>query len=635
MTEEIRDAVAHDDASAGEPRGVDAPPVTPTQPPLIGVAVEHRSRLATWVALAAAVVTVAWFARALQVGEVMAWTWCVVTAAVAVVQLLVVRDSSAPLLLADDQGVRVRHGETWSGLRWQDIDHVDVTSASSWWHDGRIVVHPRETDEGETLTADALTVPLAATTKLRFDGLTGDLVADLDSLASGRTPVVVVTRLVPAPETDAETDAETEVETDDAPVDEVAEPVVEAVVEAAEPSEAAPVVHSSVEVVVLGGVEGSDGVVLPHQVTAEERDLAETTHAVPAHSAEPVTTPADEADTEQDEQDEQDEHGVGPVGPVEPTWARKADPAPSSQPVVHFAPVTPVRETRGAARSEVVRDTVRAVSAPVPAQRSAGQGPVVVVDVDDLVLDEHRPRPVAEPVIGPLIAAARNRARLSIDTLSERTRIRPHVLECIEVDDFGPCGGDFYARGHLRTLARVFGLEPSELLGLYDEHYAVPVIEARQVFEAELATGIGGGMRATSTGPRWSVLAAAVVALGLVWGVAHFFTDQPQEIVSPAPNVDSAGLTHAKPAADASTPTSTLAALAVTAEGDSPQVVVRDRDGRILWAGKLAEGHRQQVIGLGPFDVTASNGKAVHVSYLGRAKGTVGPSSAADSKQFG
>jgi hypothetical protein len=206
------------------------------------------------------------------------------------------------------------------------------------------------------------------------------------------------------------------------------------------------------------------------------------------------------------------------------------------------------------------------------------------------------------------------------------------VLECIEVDDFEPCGGDFYARGHLRTLARVFGLDAAELLAIYDEHYASPEIEARQVFEAELATGIGGGMRTTFAGPRWSVLAAAVVALAMVWGVAHFFTDQPQEIVSPAPNVDSAGLTHGKPAA---APQTTLAALGVTAAGASPQVVVRDRDGRILWAGKLPAGKHQQVIGLAPFDVTASNGAAIKVTFLGKEKGTVGPTSAADSRQFG
>ena len=67
------------------------------------------------------------------------------------------------------------------------------------------------------------------------------------------------------------------------------------------------------------------------------------------------------------------------------------------------------------------------------------------------------PEPVADPVIGPVLAAARRRLSLGVDGLAERTRIRPHVIEAIEVDDFAPCGGDFYARGHLRTLARVLG----------------------------------------------------------------------------------------------------------------------------------------------------------------------------------
>ena len=148
----------------------------------------------------------------------------------------------------------------------------------------------------------------------------------------------------------------------------------------------------------------------------------------------------------------------------------------------------------------------------LPAQRTP-ESPVVVARVDEFAAAE--PQPVEDALIGPLIAAARHRARLSIDMLSERTRIRPHVLECIEVDDFEACGGDFYARGHLRTLARVFGLDAQQLLDLYDDHYAKAEIEARQVFEAELATGIGGGVRAAHTGPRWSLLAACVLALAL------------------------------------------------------------------------------------------------------------------------
>ncbi len=257
---------------------------------------------------------------------------------------------------------------------------------------------------------------------------------------------------------------------------------------------------------------------------------------------------------------------------------------------------------------------------------------VPVARIEELPLPE--PRPVEDAVIGPLVAAARHRARLSIDTLSERTRIRPHVLECIEVDDFSVCGGDFYARGHLRTLARVFGLDAQQLLDLYDGRYASAEIEARQVFEAELATGIGGGVRAVHSGPRWSLLAACVLALATVWGGARLVNDNPPELVSPAPGVvDAAGLAGSSETAEQ--PKLSLATLGVTAVGASPQVVVRDRDGRILWAGKLAEGQHQQVLGMAPFDVTASNGTAVAVDFLNRDKGTVGSSSAAASKQFG
>ena len=535
----------------------------------VAVSVRHNSKLAAAVAVAAAVLVVAWFARALQTGSLLDWAWCLVVAAVSVVQLLVVRDGRAPLMVADEHGVRVRRGVTWSGLRWQDIENIEVTSPRSWLRDGRIVVHPRlvegpleePTEDGEapapTLATEEFEVPLGLTTRVEYDGLTGDLVADLDALASGRVPVLVLTRVEP---------------------------------EKAEKAEKEPKPEKAEK---------------PARLTRRER--AE----IKAAAAE-------------SQEDPEDATKVEPV-PLHPEADPEFDP--------EFDPVEPGRETRPAARAEVVRDSVRMLPTPppIPAQR-AGAGPVVVARVDDFEPD--RPQPAEHAVIGPLIAAARNRARLSIDTLSERTRIRPHVLECIEVDDFAACGGDFYARGHLRTLARVFGLDAQQLLDLYDDHYATAEIEARQVFEAELATGIGGGVRAIHTGPRWSLLVACVLALATVWGVARVFNDTPQELVSPAPGVvDSAGLAGSTEATEE--PKLSLATLEVTAVGVSPQVAVRDRDGRILWAGKLAEGQRQQVIGLAPFDVTASNGTGVKVAFLGRGKGTVGSSSAAASKRFG
>lgn len=74
--------------------------------------------------------------------------------------------------------------------------------------------------------------------------------------------------------------------------------------------------------------------------------------------------------------------------------------------------------------------------------------------------------------IGRILAAARDRAGYSIQELSARTYIREAVLEGIENDDFGPCGGDFYARGHIKAVCRELGIEPAELIERFDAEYA-------------------------------------------------------------------------------------------------------------------------------------------------------------------
>ena len=74
--------------------------------------------------------------------------------------------------------------------------------------------------------------------------------------------------------------------------------------------------------------------------------------------------------------------------------------------------------------------------------------------------------------IGRILAAARDRAGYSIQELSARTYIRESVLEGIERDDFGPCGGDFYARGHIKAVCRELGIEPAELIERFDAEYA-------------------------------------------------------------------------------------------------------------------------------------------------------------------
>src|SRR5258707_12787527 len=70
--------------------------------------------------------------------------------------------------------------------------------------------------------------------------------------------------------------------------------------------------------------------------------------------------------------------------------------------------------------------------------------------------------------IGESLAEARRQAGLSINQVSEQTRVRATIIRGIEQDDYSACGGDFYARGHIRLIARAVGADPEPLIREYD-----------------------------------------------------------------------------------------------------------------------------------------------------------------------
>jgi cytoskeletal protein RodZ len=75
--------------------------------------------------------------------------------------------------------------------------------------------------------------------------------------------------------------------------------------------------------------------------------------------------------------------------------------------------------------------------------------------------------------LGSVIRQARIDAGLSIDDLSERTSIRAGLLKEIESDDFTKCGGETYARGHLRNIAPQIKMDPQLLLELYENEQSM------------------------------------------------------------------------------------------------------------------------------------------------------------------
>jgi transcriptional regulator with XRE-family HTH domain len=111
--------------------------------------------------------------------------------------------------------------------------------------------------------------------------------------------------------------------------------------------------------------------------------------------------------------------------------------------------------------------------------------------------------------IGAALADARQRAGLTVAQVSERTRIRETVIRGIERDDYSGCGGDFYARGHIRGIAKAVGADPGPLVEEYDAVCRSPEVLSRVSLEELLATSAQAPRRRRPALPAVSGLVAA------------------------------------------------------------------------------------------------------------------------------
>ncbi|HTR93891.1 MAG TPA: RodZ domain-containing protein [Trebonia sp.] len=86
--------------------------------------------------------------------------------------------------------------------------------------------------------------------------------------------------------------------------------------------------------------------------------------------------------------------------------------------------------------------------------------------------------------IGDTLAEARRQAGLTITQVSEQTMIRESIIRSIEQGDFSTCGGDFYARGHIRSIAEAVGVDSAPLIREFDEEHGPPGnMRASQIFQ--------------------------------------------------------------------------------------------------------------------------------------------------------
>lgn len=601
------------------------------------VEVRRNGGLAALVGGGASAVSIAYLSRAAQTGAAIDWVLVVVMGVLGALHLHAFVDARTPLLVADAQGVRIRLGRAWRGMPWGALAAVEHTPRGGFVRDGRLVLVPRNPERvlaeldasgrrqsklSEKLYGAPFALPIGLST--RVTGSDEDLTTALRQLAGGSASVV---ELVPG--------------TDEA----VRE------VEIVEPARARRGVRLPDPRPVLAHVISVVAGIFTTTVT-EAADDVDVDEADP-RDAERAERRAQRAAKAQLRAEARAERRAEARAERDLVRAEKAAESTALEsdledtvPIVASSTPAPLREPRAGTRAEV-RASAPIAPEPVEGRELRRHGSINLVEesetwgervrpiarvndaVEPLVIDDFAVDPAPDPVIGPELTAARTRVRLTVDQLADRTRIRPHVIESIEVDDFAPCGGDFYARGHLRTLARVLGVDVAPLLTAYDERYADAPINPRRVFEAELATGVHGGMRATRGGPNWSLLVAALMAVVLAWSVARLVMDDPEELLSPAlPAIDNV--------AGEGVPNYTgTVPVRLEAIGPGSHVEVRNKEDEVVFSEHLGAGAVRTIDVVPPVRVTVAKGPgAMRVAVDGTDQGPLGARAKAADKTY-
>jgi cytoskeletal protein RodZ len=155
---------------------------------------------------------------------------------------------------------------------------------------------------------------------------------------------------------------------------------------------------------------------------------------------------------------------------------------------------------------------------------------------------------------------ARESASLSIDELASRISIRAGLLREMENNNFIHCGGDTYARGHLRNIAAHILVDPQTLLDLYNEEHSS---ESRKIHDMLVENNVTKiPTERKSIAPK-SLVIASVVLLSAV-ALGQIIISNSQTTVTP--------VVTASPSVSASPSASTSPSPQATVENVSPAV---------------------------------------------------------------
>lgn len=204
--------------------------------------------------------------------------------------------------------------------------------------------------------------------------------------------------------------------------------------------------------------------------------------------------------------------------------------------------------------------------------------------------------------VGAELAEARRCKGLSLDELSNRTKITVGILQAIERDDMTALYSGVFARGFLRAYAREVGCDPEEIIRRYRAAYengAAPDKAANGSPPDGTAQLFVDAHKAATTGTvdswserRWvSSLVIVVVAAGWYWASASLLTRSSGETatvtVTPAQQATTVSRSEV-----GTTGRSTDSQSGATSSGAPRELRIEGRSQGPCWLTATADGQR-------------------------------------------
>jgi cytoskeletal protein RodZ len=212
--------------------------------------------------------------------------------------------------------------------------------------------------------------------------------------------------------------------------------------------------------------------------------------------------------------------------------------------------------------------------------------------------------------LGSLIAKARKDAGLSLEDLAAKTNIRINVLSEIEKDDFSHCGGETYARGHVRNIENSVMRQPEE---------------ARKV--------------------SWKVLVMISVVSLFVIGIAQVIISNTTstDLVSATPSASatpsSTQTQSESPEAEPSTQSTFSTGIGVEVVIDAARakswLFVSDADGRTLFSGQISRGSAKTFSSDSQLNFKVGNAGGVDLKVNGKKVPSIGVDGEVVSVSYG